>query len=94
MAANTFRNNTSKISMSKSVNSILRCNVVLDRLEQSAIDQIMQNSIEDNDKITTTIVRIFLFKKTKTHFIYYLDLYHSRHQMDHHLRHLLNLVVH
>jgi hypothetical protein len=91
MAANTFRNNTSKISMSKSVNSILRCNVVLDRLEQSAIDQIMQNSIEDNDKIMTTIVRILLFKN---HFIYYLDLYHSRHQMDHHLRHLLKLVVH
>jgi len=55
MAASTLRNNTSNTSTSKYVNSILRCNVVLDRLEQSTIDQIMQNSIEDDDKIITTI---------------------------------------
>ncbi len=62
MATSMFRNSTSR--MSKYVHSILQCNVVLDRLEQSTIDQIMQNSPEDDDNIISTIVRIFYLKKT------------------------------
>jgi len=63
MAASGFRNNTNRSSMSKYVHSTLQCNVVLDRLEQSTIDQIMQNSPEDDDKIIATMVRIFYLIK-------------------------------
>jgi len=61
MAVSTFRNNTNRTSMSKCVQSILRCHVLIDRLEQSTIDQIMENSTEDNDKIIETTVRIFFY---------------------------------
>ncbi|CAF3046013.1 unnamed protein product [Rotaria sp. Silwood2] len=50
MTPRTSRNNTSKFSMSNHVNSSLQCHVVLDRLEQSTIDEIIQNLTEDNDK--------------------------------------------
>ncbi|CAF3738277.1 unnamed protein product [Rotaria sordida] len=50
MTPKISRNNTNKTSMSKYVNSVFKCHVVLDRLEQSTIDQMIQNSTEDNDK--------------------------------------------
>jgi hypothetical protein len=62
MAANTYRNHRSKTSVGKYVNSILQCHVILDRLDQSAIDQIMQNSTEDDHKCTAILVRIFYFR--------------------------------
>jgi hypothetical protein len=56
MATNTFRNNTRRTPMAKYIHSTIQCHVVLDRLEQSAINQIMQNSIEnDQTDITTTV---------------------------------------
>ncbi|CAF3649560.1 unnamed protein product [Rotaria sp. Silwood1] len=55
MTPKNSRNNTSKPSMSKYVNSILQCHVVLDRLEQSTIDEIIQNSTENNNKIIAPI---------------------------------------
>ncbi len=70
MAANTFRNNTSKTVMTNYVQSILQCNVVLDRLEQSEIDQIMQNSVEDDNKFVSTTVRIFFITEEKIVFFY------------------------
>ncbi|CAF3675322.1 unnamed protein product [Adineta steineri] len=48
MATNTFRNNTKRTPMAKYIHSTIQCSVVLDRLEQSTINQIMQNSAEDN----------------------------------------------
>ncbi|CAF2612784.1 unnamed protein product [Rotaria sp. Silwood2] len=48
MATNTFRNNTRRTPMGQYIHSTLQCHVVLDRLEQSTIDQIMKNSIADN----------------------------------------------
>ncbi|CAF3432328.1 unnamed protein product [Rotaria socialis] len=48
MASNAFRNNTRRTPMSQYIHSTLQCNVVVDRLEQSAIDQIMKKSIENN----------------------------------------------
>jgi hypothetical protein len=58
MAASTFRNKT---TMNKYIQSILQCNVILDRLKQSEIDQIMQTSPEDDDKCTSIPVRICFF---------------------------------
>ncbi|CAF1056884.1 unnamed protein product [Rotaria sordida] len=60
MATNTFRNNTRRTPMGQYIHSTLQCHVVLDRLEQSTIDQIMKNSIEDNQTniaITSNIKR-------------------------------------
>ncbi|CAF4735913.1 unnamed protein product, partial [Rotaria magnacalcarata] len=48
MASNTFRNNARRTPMSQYIHSTLQCNVVVDRLEQSAIDQIMKKSTENN----------------------------------------------
>jgi hypothetical protein len=67
MAANTFRNKT---AMSKYIQSILQCNVVLDRLEQSTIDQLMQISTEDNDKCTSITVRIYFLLKKSNYFLF------------------------
>ncbi len=61
-AANTLRNHRSKTSVGKYVHSILQCHVILDRLEQSTIDQIMQNSAEDDDKCISISVRIFYLR--------------------------------
>jgi hypothetical protein len=61
MATNTFRNNTRRTPMAKYIHSTIQCNVVLDRLDQSTIDQIMQNSHEDNQKKIAKTVSIFLF---------------------------------
>ncbi|UJR21993.1 hypothetical protein I4U23_025061 [Adineta vaga] len=47
MAANTFRNDTRRTPMAKYIHSTIQCSVILDRLEQSTIDQIMQNSTDD-----------------------------------------------
>ncbi|CAF1065454.1 unnamed protein product [Adineta ricciae] len=47
MAATTFRNNTRRTPMAKYIHSTIQCSVILDRLEQSTIDQIMQNSTDD-----------------------------------------------
>lgn len=55
MAANTFRNSTRKTPMAKYINSTIQCNVVLDRLDQIAIDQIMQNANEDNQNKVSSI---------------------------------------
>lgn len=63
MTSKTTRNSTSRISTSKYVRSILQCHVVLDRLEQSTIEQIMQNSIDDDDKTISTVVRIIHLNK-------------------------------
>jgi hypothetical protein len=60
MADNTVCNTASESSMGKYVHSVLQCHVVLDRLEQSAIDQIMQNTTENDDENIVTIVRIFI----------------------------------
>ncbi len=60
MATNTFRNNTRRTPMAKYINSTIQCQVVLDRLDQSTIDQIMENSIEDNQKRIATTVCIFV----------------------------------
>ncbi len=48
MAANTLRNNSKRTPMAKYINSTIQCQVVLDRLEQSTINQIMENSNNDN----------------------------------------------
>jgi hypothetical protein len=58
MAANTLRNNTTKTPMAKYIHSTIQCHVNLDRLEQSTIDQIMQNSVEDDQKRIAIIVSI------------------------------------
>jgi hypothetical protein len=55
-------NNSIKIPTIEYVHSVLNCHVVLDRLEQSTIDQIMQNSIDDDDSSITSIVRIFYLR--------------------------------
>jgi hypothetical protein len=56
MATNTFCNNTRRTPMAKYIHSTIQCRVVLDRLEQSTINQIMQNSIEnDQTDIATTV---------------------------------------
>ena len=60
MAANTFRNKTRRTPMAKYIYSTTQCHVALDRLEQSTIDQIMQNSVKDNQKNITTMVCILL----------------------------------
>lgn len=62
MAANAFRNNTSRTPTSKYIHSTIKCHVVLDRLERSTIDQIMKNAIEDDQKTIAKTVR-FLFVK-------------------------------
>ena len=59
MAANTFRNNTRRTPMSQYIHSTLQCNVVVDRLEQSAIDQMMGKSIENNQTSIAMTVCIF-----------------------------------
>lgn len=79
MAASACRPNSSKIVINKYVQSALRCNVILDRLEQSAIDQIMQNANandDDNNENVSSSVRIF-YLRSKTFSIYPIDLYHS-----------------
>ncbi|CAF2092558.1 unnamed protein product [Rotaria magnacalcarata] len=55
MTPKTSRNIPSRKSITKYVNSILQCHVVLDRLEQTAIDQIMQNSTEDDERSALSI---------------------------------------
>jgi hypothetical protein len=60
MATNTFRNNTRRTPMAKYINSTIQCQVVLDRLDQSTIDQIMANSNADNQTKLVTIVCILL----------------------------------
>jgi hypothetical protein len=59
MAANTLNNNTRRTPMAKYIHSTIQCHVVLDRLEQSAIDQIMQNSLENDQTKLAQIVCIF-----------------------------------
>ena len=51
MATNTFRNNTRRTPMAKYIYSTIQCQVVLDRLDQSTIDQIIANSSTDNSSI-------------------------------------------
>ena len=58
MAANTLRNHAKRTPMGKYINSTIQCHVVLDRLEQSAIDQIMKDSNKDDETSLTTIVCI------------------------------------
>ena len=41
--------NTSSNSKNEYVHSILQCHVALDRLEQSTINQLIQNSLDNND---------------------------------------------
>ncbi|CAF3270677.1 unnamed protein product [Rotaria socialis] len=55
MTPKTSRNIPSRNSITKYVNSILQCHVVLDRLEQTAINQIMRNSTEDDKRSTLSI---------------------------------------
>jgi hypothetical protein len=60
MVANTCRNNTRKTPMAKYINSTIQCHVALDRLDQSVIDQIMKNSLEDKQtKIATMVCILF-----------------------------------
>ncbi|CAF1078331.1 unnamed protein product [Rotaria sp. Silwood1] len=58
MATNTFRNNMRRTPMGQYIHSTLQCHVVLDRLEQSTIDQIIKNSIKDNQTNNTTTSQI------------------------------------
>ncbi|CAF0912202.1 unnamed protein product [Adineta steineri] len=70
LATNTLRHNTSKISIYNPVHSALQCHVVLDRLGQSTIDQIMQSSSEDdNASIASVSISHKLLYETsaKTH---------------------------
>lgn len=60
MATNTFRNNTRRTPMAKYIHSTIQCQVVLDRLDQSTIDQIMANSTTDNQTQIALIVSILL----------------------------------
>ena len=60
MATSAYRPSTSKIVINKYVQSALRCNVVLDRLEQSEIDRIMQNATANDDENISSSVRIFI----------------------------------
>ncbi len=69
MATNTFRNNTRRTPMAKYINSTIQCQVVLDRLDQSTIDQIMANSNADNQTKLVTIVCILLFFSNHTSII-------------------------
>lgn len=62
MAANTFRNSNRRTPMAAYIRSTIHCSVLLDRLEQSAIDQMMQNSTEE-----TLTVRILLASTPKPH---------------------------
>lgn len=55
MATTALRKSTCQISKNKHMRSILECNVILDRLEQSAIDQIMQNTYDEDNQIQTKI---------------------------------------
>ena len=94
MAASACRPSTSKIVINKYVQSALQCNVVLDRLEQSSIDEIMRNSTandDDNNECTSRSVRIFCLRKFHS-FIYAVHLYHSRHHRQHCVK-LLPIVV-
>lgn len=50
------RTNTSRTSISKYVNSIIQCQVVLDRLEQTTINELMQNSTEDEEDIVLIVI--------------------------------------
>lgn len=95
MAASACRPSTSKIVINKYVRSALQCNVVLDRLEQSSIDQIMRNSTgndDDDDECTSISVRIVSLRKYDS-FIYPIHLYHSRHHRQQCAKHLLINVV-
>lgn len=57
MAAYALRYPASKMSNYHPVHSALRCYVVLDRLKQSTIDQIMQSSSEDACVTVGSLVR-------------------------------------
>lgn len=92
MAASAYRPSTGKTVMNKYVQSALQCNVVLDRLEQSSIDQIMRNSTANDDECTYSSVRIFCLRKFHS-FIYTVHLYHSRHHRQHCVKLLPILVV-
>lgn len=56
MAMNTFRNKTRSTPMTKYIHSTIQCQVVLDRLDQTTIDQIMRASTTDTSHKTLAIV--------------------------------------
>jgi hypothetical protein len=85
MAANTFCNNTRKTPMAKYIHSTIQCRVVLDRLDQANIDQIMENSIEDNQRKIATTVCIFIFSNDVKFLIYN---FHSQKTNDHYVIYL------
>lgn len=60
MATSTFRKGTCQISKNKQIRSILDCNVILDRLEQSTINQIMQNAHDETIQMQTKVCIIFV----------------------------------
>lgn len=55
MATTVFRKNACQTTKSKYVRSVLECNVILDRLDQSVIDQIMLNTPDENNQIRTKV---------------------------------------
>ena len=61
MAVNTFRNKTRSTPMARYIHSTIQCQVALDRLDQAAIDQIIEASTTDTRTQTIAIVSIPIY---------------------------------
>jgi hypothetical protein len=59
-AADAIADVTGEHSMNQYVHSILQCHVALDRMDQSAIDQLMQDSADSRgERVKPTVCFVF-----------------------------------